>query len=110
MDLENIILSEVSQRKTDTIWHHLSVGFKIRRRCTYLQSRSRLTHTEVRRVLAKREKGRGGVDGELGVCGCNLLYRGQINNMVLLYIPQGAFWHKLSWKRVEKKECIRVLN
>ena len=109
MGLENIILSEVSQRKTDTIWHHLSVGFKIRRRCTYLQSRSR--HIQRSDVCSRSgRRGVGGVDGELGVCGCNLLYRGQINNMVLLYIPQGAFGHELSWKRVEKKECIRVLN
>ena len=28
-DLETIILSEVSQTKTNTIWHRVYVGFKI---------------------------------------------------------------------------------
>ena len=69
-------------------------------------NRNRLTHTEVRLVLAKREKGSEGVDGAFGVCRCNLLYRGQINNMVLLYIPQGTFWLKLSWKRVKNKKNV----
>ena len=29
MDLEIIVLSEISQRKTDIIWHHLHVESKI---------------------------------------------------------------------------------
>ena len=66
MDLENIILSEVSQRKTNTIGYHLFVEFKIRHRCTYLQTETD-THTEVRLVLAKREKGSG--RGRWGVWG-----------------------------------------
>lgn len=78
----------------------------------HLPAKQKQTHT-YRGQTCAREAGEGawgGVDGELGVCGCNLLYRGQINNMVLLYIPKGTFWDKLSSKRVEKKECIHVLN
>ena len=28
MDLENIMLSEINQRKTNTVWYHLYVGSK----------------------------------------------------------------------------------
>ena len=106
MDLENIILSEVSQRKTNTIGYHLFVEFKIRHRCTYLQTETD-SHTQRSDLcLRSGRRGVGGVDGAFGVCRCNLLYRGQINNMVLLYIPQGTFWLKLSWKRVKNKKNV----
>ena len=42
MDLEIIILSEINQRKTKTIWYHLYVKSKKWYKWTYLQSQSRL--------------------------------------------------------------------
>ena len=47
------VLSEVSQRKTNTIWYHLRVESKIWPKWTYLQNRNRLT--ENRLVVAKVE-------------------------------------------------------
>ena len=52
---------------------------------THLQNKKRLTHIENRFVFAKDE-GRGrGVDWEFGISRCKLLYKGWINNKVLLY-------------------------
>ena len=47
------VLSEVSQRKTNTIWYHLCVESKIWPKWTYLQNKNRLT--ENRLVVAKDE-------------------------------------------------------
>ena len=41
--------------------------------------------TENRLVVAKREGGRCGMDGEFGVGGCKLLHSEWISNEVLLY-------------------------
>ena len=43
MDLEIVILNEVSQTKTNIIWYHLYVEPKKWHKWTYLQNRSRLT-------------------------------------------------------------------
>ena len=85
MDLENIILCEVSQEKKNTIWHHLYVESKIWQKWTYLQKRSRLTDTDNRLVVAKGERGYGGMNWEFGISRCKLLYIEWTNNKVLLY-------------------------
>ena len=59
MDLEIIILNEVTQRETDTIWHDLNMESKIWHRWTYIWKRNRLTDIENRLVVAK----------DLGRCG-----------------------------------------
>ena len=85
MDLEIIILSEVSQkRKTNTIWYHLYVESKIVHKWTYLLNRNRLTDIE-NRVMVAKEEGKGGLDWEFGTSRCKLLYIGWINKKVLLY-------------------------
>ena len=71
MDLEIIILSEVSQIKTNIIWCHLYVESKIWYKWTYLQNRNRLTDTENK--LTKGERG-GGINQELGSSRYTLLY------------------------------------
>ena len=81
MDLEIIILSEVRQRKINTMWYHWYVAPKIWHKWTYLQNRNRLTDIENRLVVAK---GRG-VEWGFGVSRCQLWYWGWINNKVLLY-------------------------
>ena len=59
MDLEIIKLSEVSQRKTNIIYH-LYVKSKIWYKWTYLQNRNRLTDIEDKLMVTKGEKvGRG---------------------------------------------------
>ena len=50
MDLENINLSEISQRKTATVRHHLYVQSKEKK---YMQNRNRLTHVETNQWLPK---------------------------------------------------------
>ena len=60
MDLEIIIVSEVSQRKTNIIWYHLFVeSKKIILTWTYLQSRDRLTDIENNLMVTKGESGEG---------------------------------------------------
>ena len=61
MDLEIIILSEVSQTKTNTIWYHLYVEAKIWQKGTYLQKRNRLADIENKLMTTKGEK-RGGIN------------------------------------------------
>ena len=51
----------------------------------YLQNRIRLTDTENRLAVAKREGGWSGMDGEFGVSRCKLLHLEWISNEVLLY-------------------------
>ena len=53
MDLEIIILSEVRQRKTDAIWHHLHVESKTQNELIY--ETNRLTDTENRFMVATEE-------------------------------------------------------
>ena len=84
MDLENIILSEVSQTKTNTICYHLYVESKIRHKWTYLWNRNRPTDIENRLVVAKGEGAGGQMKWELGISRYELLYIGWINNKVLL--------------------------
>ena len=56
MDLEIIILNEVSQKKTNSIWYHICVESKIWHKWTYLWNRNRLTDLENRLVVAKGEE------------------------------------------------------
>ena len=86
MDLEIIILNEVSQKEKDkTMWYHLYVESKIWHKWTYLQNRNRPTDIENRLVVAKGGGSRGGTDWEFRVSRCKLLHIGWINNKVLLY-------------------------
>ena len=57
MQLETIILSEVSQRKIKTTQSHLCMESEIRHKWTYLHNRNRVTDTENSLVVAKGEQG-----------------------------------------------------
>ena len=57
MQLEILILSEVSQKETNTIWYHLHMESKICYKWTYLWNRNRLTDIEDRLIVAKGERG-----------------------------------------------------
>ena len=67
MQLDILILSEVSQKKTNTLQYHVNVESKIWHKWAYLQNRSRLTESEF--VAGDR----GGVEwmGSLGVIDAN---------------------------------------
>ena len=54
MDLEVILLSEGSQKKTSTIWYHFCVASQIWHEWNYLWNRSRLTDIREQTVAAKR--------------------------------------------------------
>ena len=72
MDLEITILSEVSQRITNTIRDHLHVESKIWHKRTYVQNRNRFTDRE--QTCGCQGGGRGsGVVEELGVNRSKLL-------------------------------------
>ena len=66
MDLETIILSEVSQKKTSTVWYCLSVESKIWYKWTNLQNRNR------------QRTDNGGMDWEFGISRCKPEYTGWI--------------------------------
>ena len=81
MNLEIIILSDVSQRKTNTIWYYLYVKSKIWCKWTYLWIRNRLIDIKNRLVVAKG--GEGEMSWEFGGSRCKLLYIEWVNNKVL---------------------------
>ena len=65
MDLEGIMLSEISQRKMNTVCFHLYVESKILKKMSPPKPRNRLIDTENKLVVARREKnGRKGAIGE----------------------------------------------
>ena len=56
MDLEIVTLSEVSQRKTKSLWYHLFVGSKISYKWTYWQNRNRLIDVENKLLVTKGKR------------------------------------------------------
>ena len=74
MYLEIIILSEVSQKKTNTIWYHLHVESKIQHKWAYLQSRNRLTDIREQTCGYREGKNGDGMDQEFGISRRKLLY------------------------------------
>ena len=55
MGIEIIILSEVNQRKTNTVWYHLQVKPKKRHKWAYLQNKQ--TQTLKTKLWFQKEKG-----------------------------------------------------
>ena len=84
MDPQMVILSEVRQKKTSIIWYHLFSESKIWHNWTYLWKRNRLTDIDNILVVAKGGC-RVGMDLEISISRCKLLYTEWINKKVLLY-------------------------
>ena len=63
---EIIILSEVRKRKTNTIWCHLRVEYKIWYKWTYFWSRNRFTGRENKFMVVKGKGSREGINREFG--------------------------------------------
>ena len=111
MQLEIIILSKIRKRKTNTMYH-LYVESKTWHNWTYLQNRNRLTDTENRLVVAKREGSGRGMEWEVGISRCKLLSLEWVNNMVLLYSTGNYIQYpgiNHNGKEYEK-ECVRTYN
>ena len=64
MDLEGLMLSEISQRKTNTVWYHLYVESKKYNKLVNITKRSRPTDIENKLVVTSGE-GYGRM-GEIG--------------------------------------------
>ena len=62
MDLENIILREVSKTEVNIIWYHLYMETKNWYQWTYLQNRNRPTDSENNIMVTKGERVRGGIN------------------------------------------------
>ena len=58
-DLEIIILSEVSQKKTNIIWYHLYVESKKMMQMNYLHNRNRLIDIENKLMVTKGDSDGG---------------------------------------------------
>ena len=112
MDLEIIILNEVSQTKTNIIWNRLYVESKIWQKWTYLPNRNRLIDIENRLVVAKGEGGGRGMDWEFEVGRCKLLHLEWINNKVLIYSTGNYIQYPVINHNGKeyKKECVYVYN
>ena len=68
MDLEGLMLSEISQRKTNTVWYHLYVESKKYNKLVNITKRSRPTDIENKLVVTSGWGGvgqyRGGTVGD----------------------------------------------
>ena len=84
MDLEKIILSEVSQKEKDK--YHVSLICEISNMAqTNLSMKQKQTHRHRKDRGCQEEGGGSGMDQEFGISRGELFYRGWKNNKVLLY-------------------------
>ena len=60
MDLENVVISEISQRKTNTVRYHFYVESKKQYKWMYTQNRNGLTDIETKLVVTKGGRERQG--------------------------------------------------
>ena len=63
MNLEGIMLNEISQRKTNTVWYHLYVKSKKIQQCT--ESNKKEADSQIQRTNCSGEWGRDNI-GEVG--------------------------------------------
>ena len=83
MDLDIIILSEVSQEKTNTTWYYLYMESKYEANKLIYETETGSQTYRTDLWLPRMEW--EGMDWEFGVSGCELSYTVWINNKVLLY-------------------------
>ena len=79
IELRILILSEIRQRKPNTIWYHLYVESEFSHKRTYLRSRNRLTE----RASCSWRRDGGGMDWECEINRCQLLCMGWRNKVLL---------------------------
>ena len=90
VDLERVILSEASQRKTSTIWYHFYVESKIWYKWIHLENTDRLTDMENKQAYQRGKQGERWTEN-LGLTDTTLY----TNNKDLLYIAQGTVFNIL---------------
>jgi len=112
MDLEIIVLREVSQTESDKYHTDITYMWNLRKwyKRTYLQNRNRFRDIENRFVVAKREEGGGGKDWEFGISRCKILYTGWMSNKILLYITGNCIQYtdKKMEKIMKKNACMCI--
>ena len=93
MDLEIIILSEISQKEKDK-QHMISLICGIQNMTQMnLSTKQKQTHRRREQTCGCQGRGsRGRMDSEFGISKCKLLHIEWINNKVLLYI-QGPIYN-----------------
>ena len=89
MDLEIIILSQISQIKTNPIWFHLNVESKIWHKWIYGWNGN--ADTENSLLVVKGEGGMGGMKWKFGINRCKLLCRDWTNDKVLCIAQETTF-------------------
>ena len=72
MDLEIVILNEISQSKTNIIWYHVYVESEKGYKWTYLQNRNRVADVE-NKLMVTGGKG-WGINWKIGIDIYTLLY------------------------------------
>ena len=110
--LEIIILSEVSQKEKGKC-HMISlicVESKIWYKWTYLRNGNRIMDIENRLGVAKGERVEGGIEWEVWVSRCKLLYREWINNKAPLYSTENYIHYSVInyMRKQSKKEWIYI--
>ena len=110
INLEIITLSEVRQRRANTIWYHLHVKSKIWYKWTYLQNRNRLPDIET--YGYQRGKGKDIWIRSLGLADTNYYIWSQRSSLVVQTVKNlPAMWEtqvqSLGWKdALEKKMAV----
>ena len=108
-DLKRIVLSQVSQKKTNTTWYHLYVESKIWHKWTYLWNSNRLTDI----VVVKGEGSEERKDWKFGISRCKLLNRmdKQQSPAVEHRELYSISYDKPQWKRTWRKHiCMCMYN
>ena len=107
MDLEIIIISVLSQEKTNTIWYHLYMESKYETNKLIYETETGSQTYRTDLWLPRMECGRG-MDREFGVSGCELSDIVWLNNKILLYGTGNYIQHPVinhNGKKYER-ECI----
>ena len=106
MQLEIIILSEVSQKETNIIWYRLYVGSKkMIEMNLFTKQKQTLTDLENTLMVTKGEMWGGGINQVLGMNIQTLLYIRQITNKDLLYSTGNSTQYSvITYMRKESKK------
>ena len=109
MDLEIIILNEISQWKTNIIWY---VEYKRRIQMNLFENRNRLPDFENKLMVTKGDRGRWGVYLEFGIDICRRWYMEWLADGDLMYSTElypifcDGLHGKRIWKRMHACTCV----
>ena len=95
MDLGIVIIIEVRERKTNTIWHYFYVECQIWHKWTYLRNRNRVIDLKNTLTAAKYVGAGRGMSWKFGIIRCKLLYKEWINDKLPLYSTESYIQYPL---------------